>query len=347
MSSIFLSHNHKDKPFVNRLAKDLEAQGFSVWIDEFEIKLGDSLIAKIRHGIDNAEYLGVVLSENSINSEWVKREVDIAMNQEIDGKRVKVLPLMLHNIELPGFLKGKLYADFTADDRYADNLKKIIDRLCESSIVKTETLALSHIPNETFKENHSLVSVKIPNGTVSIGWSAFTNCHNLTDVDIPDSVTTIEDWAFSSCIKLAMVKLPNNIKKISQHLFHGCASLKEIKIPNAVTEIDNFAFESCYKLVLIELPNRLVRIGRGAFMSCEHLTAIKLPSSLTRIEKRAFSDCILLPTIEIPERVTYIGESAFGNCPNLKFVTIHSKREEIKIDSMAFQSHTKLLFVDD
>ena len=69
MSSIFLSHNSKDKPFVRRLADDLRKEGFYVWVDEAEIKLGDSLIEKIREGLDKMEYVGVVLSKNSINSE--------------------------------------------------------------------------------------------------------------------------------------------------------------------------------------------------------------------------------------------------------------------------------------
>lgn len=90
MSSIFLSHNSNDKPFVRKLADDLRRYGFYVWVDEAEIKLGDSLINKIREGIDRVEYVGVVLSNNSINSEWVKSEIDVAMNQEIEDKKVKV-----------------------------------------------------------------------------------------------------------------------------------------------------------------------------------------------------------------------------------------------------------------
>jgi len=95
MSSIFLSHNHDDKPFVRRLAQDLQEAGARVWLDEAEMMIGDSLIEKIRQGIDEMEYLGVILSQNSVKSEWVKREVDVAMNQEIEGKRVKVLPLVI------------------------------------------------------------------------------------------------------------------------------------------------------------------------------------------------------------------------------------------------------------
>lgn len=43
MSSIFLSHNHNDKPFVRRLAHDLQAVGVRVWLDESEIMVGDYL----------------------------------------------------------------------------------------------------------------------------------------------------------------------------------------------------------------------------------------------------------------------------------------------------------------
>ncbi len=129
MSSIFLSHNHADKPFVKRLANDLNQAGIKTWVDEAEINVGDSLIAKIEEGINKMEYLGVVLSKRSVNSEWVKREVDIAMNQEINGKKVKVLPLLIEDCELPGFLIGKLYADFRREKLYQDGLSKLLHTL--------------------------------------------------------------------------------------------------------------------------------------------------------------------------------------------------------------------------
>lgn len=125
--TIFLSHSSDDKPFVKRLAKNLDGHGIRVWIDEAELKVGDSLIDKIREGIDDFEYLLAVISPISIESEWVKREIDVAMNQEISGKKVKVLPVKLGDVELPGFLLGKLYADFTSDESYAKGLKKLVE----------------------------------------------------------------------------------------------------------------------------------------------------------------------------------------------------------------------------
>lgn len=136
MMSIFLSHNYLDKPFVRKLASDLEKFKIRVWLDEAEIKLGDSLIEKIRSGIDEVDYVAVFISKNSINSEWVKKEIDIAMNQEIEEKKVKVLPLLLDDCDLPGFLKGKLYADFRYHENYEIELAKLIERLTGYSLTK-------------------------------------------------------------------------------------------------------------------------------------------------------------------------------------------------------------------
>lgn len=126
---VFLSHSHNDKPFAQKLSQDLESHGVFVWIDEAEIQLGDSLIQKLSEGIDAVDFVAVLLSKASIDSPWVQKEVDIAMNQEIEGRRVKVLPLLLEDCELPGFLKGKLYADFRRADEYSFAFKQILNRV--------------------------------------------------------------------------------------------------------------------------------------------------------------------------------------------------------------------------
>jgi hypothetical protein len=51
------------------------------------------------------------------------------MNQEIQGKRVKVLPIMYCTCELPGFLLGKLYADFTDDLKYTEAFKRLVESI--------------------------------------------------------------------------------------------------------------------------------------------------------------------------------------------------------------------------
>jgi hypothetical protein len=125
MSRVFISHAHSDKGFARKLAADLRAGGHTVWIDEGEIDIGDSLIEKIRQGIDMVDYVVAVISNHSVSSEWVKRELDVASNREIQERRVVVLPLIIDSVELPGFLKGKFFGDCRTEEKYADSLKAL------------------------------------------------------------------------------------------------------------------------------------------------------------------------------------------------------------------------------
>ncbi|MEM6452254.1 MAG: toll/interleukin-1 receptor domain-containing protein [Cyanobacteria bacterium P01_D01_bin.105] len=129
ITSVFLSHNHADKPFVRKLARDLEGHGVKCWLDEAEMKIGDSLIQKIREGIDNVDFFAVILSPNSITAPWVVNELDVAMNLQISGKPIKVLPVMLKECELPGFLIGKLYGDFKDGSRYTESFKTLTNSI--------------------------------------------------------------------------------------------------------------------------------------------------------------------------------------------------------------------------
>jgi hypothetical protein len=127
---IFLSHTADDKPFVRELKKSLEEHGVeNVWLDEAEIQIGDSLSEKIEEGLTKTKYIGIVLSPKSIESKWVKKELEVAMNREIETGEVVILPLLYQSCKLPAFLAGKLYADFTTADNYSESLKKLLRRL--------------------------------------------------------------------------------------------------------------------------------------------------------------------------------------------------------------------------
>lgn len=126
---VFLSHSHQDKTFVRTLSSKLDSHGIKVWVDEAELRFGDSLIQRLREAIDTVDLLLTVLSNTSITSPWVEKEIEIAMNQEINGKRVKVIPLLIDDVALPGFLEGKLYADFTSQYRRKKNFKKLVNSI--------------------------------------------------------------------------------------------------------------------------------------------------------------------------------------------------------------------------
>ena len=133
MSYVFLSHSHQDKPFARRLAAELRHHGHIVWIDEAEILVGDSLVRKIEEGLDKVDYVVAVLSKASIASEWVRKELEAAMNREIGAKQVVVLPVLLEDADLPPFLRGKRYADFRREDLFDSGVQDLLARLGKGS----------------------------------------------------------------------------------------------------------------------------------------------------------------------------------------------------------------------
>lgn len=115
MASIFLSHTSIDKPFVEKLAKDLKRLGINVWFDKYEIKVGDSLVRKIEEGIKANEYLGIILTPEALRSEWVRNELDAAWAKQMQTRKIGILPILLRDCEIPLFLASKKYADFRTD----------------------------------------------------------------------------------------------------------------------------------------------------------------------------------------------------------------------------------------
>jgi hypothetical protein len=126
---VFISYSSRDRRFVNRLAADLQSRSVAVWLDEAELRVGDSLIDSIRSALDRIDFVVAVVSSHSVKSEWVRKELDIAMNREIEQKRVIVIPVCKTKCELPGFLKGKVYADFSTPSRYRRSLDRLLDRI--------------------------------------------------------------------------------------------------------------------------------------------------------------------------------------------------------------------------
>jgi hypothetical protein len=140
MHSIFLCHSLKDKLFVRNLSQHLKECGIHAWIDEAEIKIGQSLTNVIGDAISKIDFFGIVLSRNSIDSEWVQRELQIALQREFTERRVVVLPLLISDVVIPPFLRDKLYADFRDTADFYDSLFLLLRALgmSDDNIARTE-----------------------------------------------------------------------------------------------------------------------------------------------------------------------------------------------------------------
>jgi len=102
---IFLSHSSKDDDTVKRLRQTLELHGKILWVDSRELTGGDGLADTIEESIRTARNFVVVISIDALSSEWVQREVGIALEEA--GRRTdgyKVISLVLPGVK-PGILK--------------------------------------------------------------------------------------------------------------------------------------------------------------------------------------------------------------------------------------------------
>src|SRR5690349_685076 len=98
----FVSHSTQDHAFVEKFATDLRSHGVNAWSSAWEIKPGDSIRGKIDHGLEGCEFFIIVLSRNSIERPWVRKELDAATVRNICGEVQKIIPVKIEDCgELP------------------------------------------------------------------------------------------------------------------------------------------------------------------------------------------------------------------------------------------------------
>jgi len=98
---IFISHASKDDDFVKELRTALESQRLPVWVDSRALRGGAKLASEIEQAIEAARQTIVVLSPNTINSPWVRKEIQQALAVEKRRKEdgYRVIPLLLPGVE--------------------------------------------------------------------------------------------------------------------------------------------------------------------------------------------------------------------------------------------------------
>jgi hypothetical protein len=97
---VFLSHAGEDKDAIARPLFDaLTARGYSVWFDEAELVLGDSLSEEINRGLAKSRFGVVIVSEAFIAKRWPQRELNAMVARETSSGAKIVLPV-LHGIDL-------------------------------------------------------------------------------------------------------------------------------------------------------------------------------------------------------------------------------------------------------
>ena len=116
--SCFISHSSIDKEFAGRIYTDLRKEGVRCWFAPEDIKGGKKIYLQLDKAIQFYDKLLLILSENSINSDWVANEIRWARRREKQEGRQKLFPVSL--IDFEKLKNWELFDADTATDLAAE-----------------------------------------------------------------------------------------------------------------------------------------------------------------------------------------------------------------------------------
>ena len=109
---IFISYSHKDRAFVSVLSRALRRLSVDVWLDDHQLEIGDRLSQRIEQAISRVDFVIVVISPNSVSSQWVNYELSLVLLREGKDNKGRLLPLLLKEDNVPAIIADRLIADF-------------------------------------------------------------------------------------------------------------------------------------------------------------------------------------------------------------------------------------------
>jgi uncharacterized protein YjbI with pentapeptide repeats len=98
--SCFISYNDKDEEFTKRLHDNLQDKGIRCWFAPEDIQIGDRLRTTIGEQARLRDKLLVILSVNSIQSEWIGHEAEKAIAEEKEHGGLKLFAIRLDDAAL-------------------------------------------------------------------------------------------------------------------------------------------------------------------------------------------------------------------------------------------------------
>lgn len=127
MATVFVSYRSSDRELATKLARELQAAGHAVWLDAWKVGIGDQIVEQINSGLALSAYL-VLCYSSAGHAAWMSIEWQSALARQLNGERVKILPVRLTGDAAPAILAGTRYADLTVDWQrgVADLLKAIL-----------------------------------------------------------------------------------------------------------------------------------------------------------------------------------------------------------------------------
>jgi hypothetical protein len=123
---VFISHAHEDADFAQRLAADLRAAGWRVWIVPDSILPGEKWAEAIERALEECGVFVVSLTSAAVQSEWVKTETNLAIELQHQGE-MRFIPMEVAGCHIPLLWTAYQRVSFTG--RYEQGWAKLLAEL--------------------------------------------------------------------------------------------------------------------------------------------------------------------------------------------------------------------------
>lgn len=112
--TIYLNYAHNDKTFIDKLIVQLARRHVDCCIELWEFSEGDSLIEKVKVADDGKSAVLIVLSTESVSSEWCQNRFSAEL-MHLEDKHAVVIPVVIDDCCIPEFVRDMPIADFRKD----------------------------------------------------------------------------------------------------------------------------------------------------------------------------------------------------------------------------------------
>ena len=232
-------------------------------MDLWQIPIGDYFESKIEKAIRKSDFVLLILSRNSIQSDWVKKEVITAQYYEKKMERTLLLPARIDDSTPPMWISNKSYADFTLS--YEGAFRQLILAVggTPPKFANIGSMVSDLLQSKTADGNHNLLTALYD--------KQFEYDNNWTDKKIVDNIlsqidvsSTKQGIALDIDSGQLVGKIPLTLKDIKeliatlqdayQIILDGDILIKELyNIPNEST----FANDAVYRTIVLEMAARI------------------------------------------------------------------------------------------
>ena len=131
--SIFISHASQDVHIARALATDLINDGFSVFLDDWSVSLGENIISRISGAIDESHSLIMLISKDYLKSVYCSDEWTAFYMKYSKTKKSSIYPIIIDDSAPPAILSAIKYARIKDMENYQETYAQLLSAINKHS----------------------------------------------------------------------------------------------------------------------------------------------------------------------------------------------------------------------